>query len=105
MLKKCHKCGCEGVWEFGFVTIKNESKKRYKCKSCKYQFTTNSTREYSDEIKLKAMKMLKEGIGFRGIGRLLGVSFETIRNWAKKMAEKVCDVQIDEMCITIKKKN
>ena len=60
------------------------------------------------------MKMLREGIGFRGIGRLLGISFETVRRWAKafssrtfnfKIDEDIPEIQIDEMCITIKKKD
>jgi transposase-like protein len=50
---------------------------------------------------------------FRGIGRLLDISFETVRRWSKAFASRTFNfkieeenesVQIDEMCITIKKK-
>jgi transposase len=113
MLKVCPKCKCEGIWQSGFIKVNGEKRKRYKCKSCEYQFSKEKTKEYSLELKLKAMEMLKEGIGFRSIGRLLGVSFEIVRKWAKQMAgrifganikEEIIDaVQIDEMCIQIKK--
>ncbi len=53
MLKKCHKCGCEGLRSLGFVVIK---KKRYKCKNCEYQFTKEKLKEYSQEISLEVIK-------------------------------------------------
>jgi transposase-like protein len=60
------KCGCEGLWSNGFVG----KKKRYKCKNCEYQFTKKKPKEYPHEMKLEAVKLLKEGVGIRGIGRL-----------------------------------
>jgi transposase-like protein len=39
MSKKCPKCSSEGIWSVGFVIINGKKKKRYKCKSCGYQFT------------------------------------------------------------------
>jgi transposase-like protein len=108
MLKKCPKCSSEGIWSAGFAIVNGKKKKRRKCKACDYQFTKSTPQEYPEDIKLKAMKMLREGIG-----RLLGISFEAVRRWAKafaprtfnfKIDEGIPEIQIDEMCITIKKK-
>jgi transposase-like protein len=113
MLKKCPKCSSEGIWSAGFAIVNGSKKKRWKCKTCDYQFTKDTPQEYPEELKLKAIKMLREGIGFRGIGRLLGISFETVRRWSKSFASRTFnfnindieeqEVQIDEMCIQIKK--
>jgi transposase len=35
--------------------------------------------------------MYLEGIGFRGIGRLLSISFGTVYQWARKWGEQVSD--------------
>lgn len=114
MLKKCPKCSSEGIWSAGFAIVNGKKRKRWKCKVCDYQFTKDTPQEYPEELKLKAMKMLREGVGFRGIGRLLDISFETVRRWAKAFASRTFNfkieeenesVQIDEMCITIKKKD
>jgi transposase-like protein len=55
------------------------------------------------------VKILREGIGFRGIGKLLNINFETVRRWAKtfnfKIEEDTAEVKIDEMCITYQKKS
>ncbi len=44
-------------------------------KYCGYQCTKNRPREYPIEKKLEAVKLLKDGVSFRGIPRLLSVSF------------------------------
>ena len=97
MLKKCPKCGSEGIWSAGFAIVNGKKKKRWKCKACDYQFTKDTPQEYPQELKLKAMKMLSEGIGFRGIGRLLDISFETVRRWAKAFASRTFNFKIDEI--------
>lgn len=76
MLKKCPKCSSEGIRSAGFAIVSGKKKKRWKCKACDYQFTKDTLQEYPKEIKIKAIQMLREGIGFRGIGRLLGISFD-----------------------------
>jgi transposase-like protein len=99
MLKVCPKCKCEGIRGSGFILVNKEKRKRYKCKACNYQFTKETTKEYPLSKKLEAIKLLKEGVGFRGVGRLLGVSFEIVRKWAKQMANKIFGAEIKEEVI------
>jgi hypothetical protein len=49
------------------MAIRFYFRKRYKCKSCSYQFSKETTKEYPLSKKLEAIKLLKEG------GRILGV--------------------------------
>ena len=44
---------------------------------------------YSIEVKRKALKYYLEGIGFRRIERLLGMSHVTVINWVKKAGGKI----------------
>ena len=68
------------------------------------------------EVKRKALRYYLEGIGFRRIERLLGMSHVTVINWVKKAGEKIKDIvfeekkyekvdvlELDELCINLKK--
>ena len=35
-----------------------------------------------------AIKMYPEGLGFRAIGRLLGISYGTVHQWVKQLGQK-----------------
>jgi len=54
-------------WCCGYKRCKKAE--QYKCKSCKYQFTKNTTQEYPTEMKLNSIKILKEGFRFRVLGK------------------------------------
>ena len=64
-------------------------------------------------FKKEAIGYYLEGIGFRRIERLLGVSHVSVINWVKKEAEKLKNLQpkeekvdvleLDEMCVSFKK--
>lgn len=58
------------LWKAGFV----HGRQRYKCKFCSYHFTKNALKGKPKEIKRLALHMDLEGLGFRSIGRVLGVS-------------------------------
>jgi hypothetical protein len=44
---------------------------------------------YTDHQKLAALALYKEGMGFRGIGRYLGVSYQTVLRWTQSAGEEI----------------
>ena len=74
---KCPKCELKTFVKAGFI----REKQRFLCKNCGCQFTQDFVGKYGQNIKLQALKLYKEGNGFRRIGRILGVSFEIARLW------------------------
>ena len=81
----CIKCGSEKRIKNGYVM----KKQRYKCKVCGYNYTNMKELGYKWEVKLLALKMYKEGLGFRSIGRILEVSNVSVLRWIKKFGESV----------------
>ena len=62
--------------------------------------------EKSDETKRQALKMYLEGMGFRGVGRALGISYGAVYKWVRKSAQelelpksdqKIKAVELDEL--------
>ena len=109
---KCPKCESEEKTKNGF----KNSVQRYKCKRCGCNYTKSKPYGYSIEVKRKALKYYLEGIGFRRIERLLGMSHVTVINRVKKAGEKINDIafeekksekvdalEMDELCINLKK--
>ena len=104
---KCPKCVLETYVKAGFV----RKKQRFLCKNCGCQFTQDFTGKYGQNIKLQALKLYKEGNGFRRIGRILGISFEIVRLWIlnfsqyfkPNLQEKNYDIiEVDELCTFLK---
>lgn len=89
---KCPKCGSEDKVKNGRV---NDGFQRYRCKNCGCNYTKEG-RGYPKELRLLALRMYLEGIGFRGIGRLLKVSNVTVLNWVKEAGRKLIDLKSDE---------
>jgi transposase-like protein len=87
-MKYCSKCKSRNICKDGMMN----SKQRYLCKDCKYRFTRKQT-ELGINGKLgmvqQAIKLHLENVSFRGIGRLLGVNFQTVINWLKVESNKV----------------
>lgn len=112
---KCPKCGEENSYKNGIV----KCKQRYTCRECKYNYRTNKFyKYYSDEEKKEALRYHNEGIGFRRIERLLGMSNTIVIRWVKqasqqiqeivkkaKVPEKVAVLELDELCAILKKTN
>lgn len=72
---ECKHCAEKRYRKDGIV----RGKQRYYCKSCGRRFINSDGRKrYSDQQKLAALALYKEGVGFRGIGRLLGIPYVTI---------------------------
>jgi transposase-like protein len=74
----CH-CGSGNYHKSG----KTKGKQRYKCKGCGYHFTNTHGRGKPPELRLQALKMHTESVGFRAIARLLGVDVATVVNWVR----------------------
>lgn len=100
-MKQCPSCKSIEFCKDGIV----KQKQRYKCKSCNFRFTVEKVGK-PDKVKRDALILYLEGLGFRSIGRVLGVSNVTVMNWIKSFGEKINElrnnddveiVEIDEM--------
>ena len=93
---KCIKCNSEEKVKNGFI----KGVQRYKCKECGYNYTVEKrSGEHSKETKRNALHLYLEGLGFRSIGRLLGVSNVSILNWIRDFGEKAKELQVDDSTI------
>ena len=99
----CPKCGSDHYVKDGIAN----RRQRYKCKKCGYRYTVKRrSSKIPDSIKRFALQPYPEGLGFRSIERLLGVSHVSVMNWVAGFAEKLAPlrsptkpaaVEIDEL--------
>ncbi len=86
----CPKCKSGKKIKNGII----KGVQRYKCKSCGYNYTVERrSYDYPFSTKKKALQLYLEGLGFRSIGRILGVSNVTVLNWVKSFGEEVAKLQ------------
>ena len=109
---KCPKCGHQKFWKNGFAC----EKQRWKCSSCKHQFTKEEPQQKgkAEWMKLLALCLYSMRMSIRSIARLLKISATTVLNWireytgnlepSKEITEPVI-VEFDEMWHYINKKN
>ena len=64
-------------------------KQRYKCKGCGCNYTQSTSYRISRETRLHCIKLYLEGVGFRGIARLTGVSHVSVQKWVKQLGDKI----------------
>ena len=86
---------------------KVDGRQRYKCNDCGYNYTVDvKSTASSPSVKRQALQLYLEGLGFRSIGRFLGVSHVSVQNWIKKFGQELEDlkseneisiVELDEM--------
>ena len=77
----CPNCGSNSYVKSGVV----KERQRYKCKKCNYYFTVNKVGKKIDSYYVnKALQLYLEGLSYREIERVLGVSHVSIINWVKK---------------------
>jgi predicted nucleic-acid-binding Zn-ribbon protein len=81
----CPKCELVDYVKSGF----KGDKQRYKCRKCGCNFTQGHLRAYSFKLKLQAVKLYLEGVGFRSIGRILGISNVTALHWIRQFGKVV----------------
>jgi len=82
----CSKCNCSNSVKSGKIN----GRQRYKCKecSCNYTVLIKSTAK-PKSFKQQALHLYLEGLGFRSIGRILGVSNVSVLNWIRDFGENV----------------
>ncbi len=62
-----------------------KNRQRYKCKQCAYFFTVMKDGKSIDPYYIiKALQLYIEGVTYREIERILGVSHVSVMNWVKK---------------------
>lgn len=77
----CPNCSSNEYVKSGIV----RQRQRYKCKKCNYYFTVNKMGKQIDSYYVnKALQLYLEGLSYREIERILGVSHVSIINWVKK---------------------
>jgi transposase-like protein len=90
---KCPKCHINNNPKAGIV----KSKQRYKCKSCNYYYTvTQKSTAKSPETKKYALQLYLEGLGFRSIGRILGVSNVAVLKWIRSFGRQVEELRSEK---------
>jgi transposase-like protein len=77
----CPKCKSPNYTKSGVV----KGRQRYKCKECSYFFTVAKEGKNIDSYYvIKALQVYIEGVTFREIERILGISHVSVMNWVKK---------------------
>mgnify|MGYP001553823841 FL=1 len=77
----CPNCNSENYIQSGIVN----NRQRYKCKSCGSFFSVNKLGKKIDDYYVnKALQLYLEGLTYREIERILGISHVSIMNWVKK---------------------
>lgn len=80
-ISNCPNCNSDDYVKSGIVN----HRQRFKCKSCQYYFTVNKLGKKIDDYYVnKALQLFLEGLTYREIERILGISHVTIMNWVKK---------------------
>ncbi|WP_375415950.1 hypothetical protein [uncultured Hymenobacter sp.] len=81
----CPKCDAIDATKSGIIA----GRQRYKCRNCGYHFSVaKAGREVDSYYVIKALQLYIEGVSYREIERLLGVSHVSVMNWVKKYGMK-----------------
>lgn len=76
----CPKCDSDKIVKSGLV----KERQRFKCKACNYFFTVNKLGKKVDNYYIiKALQLYLEGVSYREIERILGISHVSVINWVK----------------------
>jgi transposase-like protein len=86
----CSKCNCPNRVKSGII----KGRQRYKCKDCGCNYTVEiKSTAKSKSQKKQALHLYLEGLGFRSIGRFLGVSNVSVLNWIRSFGKNVQELQ------------
>lgn len=78
---ECPNCSSVEKIKAGIIN----QKQRYKCKGCNYFYTVQKQGKSIDEYYVnKALQLYLEGLSYREIERILGISHVSVMNWVKK---------------------
>ena len=87
---KCPNCAHTEAVRNGIIN----KRQRFRCRQCGYNFTVvKAGKAIGSYYVVKALQLHIEGVSFREIERLLGVSHVSVMNWVKKYQIKVPDNQ------------
>lgn len=77
----CPKCNSDKIVKSGIV----KERQRFKCKECNYFFTVSKFGKKVDNYYIiKALQLYMEGVSYREIERILGISHVSVMNWVKQ---------------------
>lgn len=80
-MEYCPQCQSDQIVKSGIIN----DRQRYKCKSCAYNFTVNKLGKQIDKYYVtKALQLYLEGLTYREIERIIGVSHVSVMNWVRK---------------------
>lgn len=80
-LTHCPKCKSDLLTKSGVVN----NRQRYKCKDCSYNFTVNKLgKEINSYYVTKALQLYIEGLSYREIERILGISHVSVMNLVRR---------------------
>jgi transposase-like protein len=92
----CSKCNCSKSVKSGKI----KCRQRYKCKECGCNYTVElKSTAKPKSLKRQALHLYLEGLGFRSIGRYLGVSNVSVLNWIRDFGKKVQELNADSQQI------
>lgn len=81
MENQCPKCGLKNTVKSGII----KERQRYLCKECNYYFTVKKLgKQIDDYYVTKALQLYLEGLSYREIERIIGVSHVTVSSWIRK---------------------
>lgn len=81
MSNPCPKCQNSNVVKSGII----KDRQRFLCKDCNYYFTVKKLgKQIDDYFVTKALQLYLEGLSYREIERIIGVSHVTVSSWIKK---------------------
>ena len=84
-LNQCPKCNSTKQTKSGIV----QGRQRYRCKDCGYNFTVQKLgKRIDDYYVVKALQLYVEGVSYREIERILGISHVSVMNWVKSYRVK-----------------
>ncbi|EON74858.1 hypothetical protein ADIS_4690 [Lunatimonas lonarensis] len=77
----CPKCDSSKVVKSGIIN----GRQRFRCKSCSYHFTVQKLGKAIDKYYVvKALQLYIEGVSYREIERILGISHVSVMNWVRQ---------------------
>lgn len=92
-IQQCPKCESKQFVKHGKV---NE-RQRYLCKTCGYKFSVEKIgRSIEKQYVVRAVQLYLEGMGFRAIERVLGVSHVSVINWIKSLGKAIELIRLEE---------
>jgi len=97
---QCPKCkSTEKQIKAGFTEAGSQ---RYLCTQCTIRYSPKLKQHgYSDILRLQAVRMYVDGMGFRQIGRQLQVDYVSVMNWVKTYSSQLPEAPVPDETYTV----